>query len=187
MGRENDGCSDAMARCAAKLLPFAASSLDAGDETSGDDEASAVPLTVGHVTSHAPSRRPGGQGSANPAARRRAAVTPSARARVKSRPADREAAGSRGPHAGARECTNTSDSNLASGSPPRVHLAIWAARRVQSAGHGRKYTLLYLGVSVYSAVLRGVEMGAGIAYSDAQYSFLPSPIPRCGSPRTMIR
>jgi hypothetical protein len=52
-------CSDATARCAAtKLLPFAAPLLGAGDETSGDDEASVVPLTVGHPTSHAPSRRP---------------------------------------------------------------------------------------------------------------------------------
>jgi hypothetical protein len=43
---------------AAKLLPFAAPLLGAGDETSGDDEASIVPLTVGHAASHAPSRRP---------------------------------------------------------------------------------------------------------------------------------
>jgi hypothetical protein len=54
-----DACSDATARCtAAKLLPFAAPLLGAGDEASGDDEASVVPLTVGHVASHAPSRRP---------------------------------------------------------------------------------------------------------------------------------
>jgi hypothetical protein len=45
-----DACCDAMARCpAAKLFPFAAPLLGVGDETSGDDEASVVPLTVGHA------------------------------------------------------------------------------------------------------------------------------------------
>jgi hypothetical protein len=58
-----DACSDTMARCAAaKLLPFAASLLGAGDETSEDDEASVVPLIVGHAASHASSRRPREQG-----------------------------------------------------------------------------------------------------------------------------
>jgi hypothetical protein len=43
-----------MARCpAAKLFLFAAPLLGAGDETSGDDEASVVPLTVSHAVSHA--------------------------------------------------------------------------------------------------------------------------------------
>jgi hypothetical protein len=37
----------------AKLFPFAAPLLGVGDETSGDDEASVVPLTVGHAPSHA--------------------------------------------------------------------------------------------------------------------------------------
>jgi hypothetical protein len=47
-----------MARCAAtKLFSFAAPLLGAGDETSGDDEASVVPLIVGHVASHVPNRR----------------------------------------------------------------------------------------------------------------------------------
>jgi hypothetical protein len=32
--------------------------LGAGDETSGDDEALIVPLTMDHVASHVPSRRP---------------------------------------------------------------------------------------------------------------------------------
>jgi hypothetical protein len=42
-----------MARCpAAKLFLFAAPLLGAGDETSGDDEASVVPLIVGHAASH---------------------------------------------------------------------------------------------------------------------------------------
>jgi hypothetical protein len=54
-----DACSDATARCAAaKLLLFAAPLLGAGDETSGGDEASVVPLTVGHAVSYAPSWRP---------------------------------------------------------------------------------------------------------------------------------
>jgi hypothetical protein len=49
-----DACCDAMARCpAAKLFPFVAPLLGARDETSGDDEASIVPLTVGHAVSHA--------------------------------------------------------------------------------------------------------------------------------------
>jgi hypothetical protein len=49
-----DACCDAMARCpVAKLFPFVAPLLGTGDETSGDDEASVVPLTVGHVVSHA--------------------------------------------------------------------------------------------------------------------------------------
>jgi hypothetical protein len=48
-----------MARCAViKLFLFAAPLLGAGDKTSGDDEASFVPLTVGHAVSHAPSQRP---------------------------------------------------------------------------------------------------------------------------------
>jgi hypothetical protein len=39
-----------MARCpTAKLFPFAAPLLGAGDETSGDDEASVVALIVGHA------------------------------------------------------------------------------------------------------------------------------------------
>jgi hypothetical protein len=54
-----DACCDATARCpAAKLFPFAAPLLGAGDKTSGDGEASVVPLIVGHAVSHAPSRRP---------------------------------------------------------------------------------------------------------------------------------
>jgi hypothetical protein len=45
-----DVCCDVTARCpAAKLFPFAAPLLGTGDETSGDDEASVVPLTVGHT------------------------------------------------------------------------------------------------------------------------------------------
>jgi hypothetical protein len=45
-----DACCDAMARCpAAKLFLFAPPLLGAGDETSGDDEASVVPLIVGHA------------------------------------------------------------------------------------------------------------------------------------------
>jgi hypothetical protein len=49
-----DTCCDAMARCpAAKLFPFAVLLLGAGDETGGDDEASVVPLIVGHAASHA--------------------------------------------------------------------------------------------------------------------------------------
>jgi hypothetical protein len=41
-----DTCSDATARCAAaKLLPFAAPLLGAGDEASEDDEASMQSLT----------------------------------------------------------------------------------------------------------------------------------------------
>jgi hypothetical protein len=52
-----------MARCAAaKMLPFAAPLLGAGDETSGDDKASVVPLIVGHAASHASIRRPREQG-----------------------------------------------------------------------------------------------------------------------------
>jgi hypothetical protein len=39
-----------MARCpATKLFPFAAPLLGTGDETSGDDEASVMPLIVGHA------------------------------------------------------------------------------------------------------------------------------------------
>jgi hypothetical protein len=46
--------ADTTARCAAaKLLLFAVPLLGAGDEMSEDDEASIVPLTVGHVASHA--------------------------------------------------------------------------------------------------------------------------------------
>jgi hypothetical protein len=42
-----------MARCATtKLLLFAVPLLGAGDEMTGDDEASVVPLTVGHAASH---------------------------------------------------------------------------------------------------------------------------------------
>jgi hypothetical protein len=45
-----DACYDATACCpAAKLFLFAAPLLGAGDETSGDDEASVMPLTVGHT------------------------------------------------------------------------------------------------------------------------------------------
>jgi hypothetical protein len=39
-------------------LPFAAPLLGMGDETSGDDKASVVPLIVGHAVSHTPSRLP---------------------------------------------------------------------------------------------------------------------------------
>jgi hypothetical protein len=49
-----DACCNATARCpAAKLFPFAAPLLGVGDETSGEDEASVVPLIVGHAVSHA--------------------------------------------------------------------------------------------------------------------------------------
>jgi hypothetical protein len=42
----------------AKLFLFTAALLGAGDETSGDDEASVVLLTMGRAASHAPSWHP---------------------------------------------------------------------------------------------------------------------------------
>jgi hypothetical protein len=53
-------CSDATARCTAgqSCRQCSYSAREARRRASRDDEASVVPLTVGHAASHAPSRRP---------------------------------------------------------------------------------------------------------------------------------